>query len=779
MSLKQQDKVPKMLIRHLKGRISSVRLTAATIAAVLGVLAAALISVAFYSANSMDRNVIQRQQALIDNTISTRLSQSLSELRSVAWWDEMVVKSRGDQIDTDWLDIEVGVFVTESYKHDRLVILDEDNHAVYGFGDDKRLSAEEQALYAKAVAPLAAQIRGGPNASPRIRDKSLTDEMRESSKITERSYGRGAAALISVGGKPMLASVMAITPSIDMSLNSKRPRLLVSLIALNRPVIAELGKSILIPNLTLDARASKAGASTALVTDDAKSLGVLNWTPEFPGRALISDILPFILLILAATGVSMLILVRRLFASTTKLIERQRDAQYLANHDALTGLPNRRLLETELFRRSGNVQGESSRLACAVIDLDRFKDINDTLGHSAGDALITAVGNRLSATLRPTDFVARLGGDEFAILRDCHELGDSEDLSSAVAHVFAEPFPILGHQIETGASVGVAVSGFDRAVENLMREADIALYEAKAKEKGTSVRFVPAMATKIEQRRSLEVDLKVAVANRALSMHYQPIVDAHTGAVESVEALVRWTCPKHGNVPPDVFVAIAEETGMMAELGKFVIEQAIEDSKRWPNITTAINISPAQLRSASIVQDLLKPTRTHNVLPSQITIEITESLLMSNDKRTIRTLNILKDHGFAIALDDFGTGYSSLAYIRDFPFDKLKIDRSFVTGQDLSARSIDIIKAVVNFGRILGREVVAEGIETEQEMQAMQNAGVTHLQGYLFSKPLPAAHIEALIAASGRLTAARTVDRATIDASKIDRSFATKLRNIA
>jgi EAL domain-containing protein (putative c-di-GMP-specific phosphodiesterase class I) len=262
-------------------------------------------------------------------------------------------------------------------------------------------------------------------------------------------------------------------------------------------------------------------------------------------------------------------------------------------------------------------------------------------------------------------------------------------------------------------------------------------------------------------------------------MHYQPIVDAHTGAVESVEALVRWTCPKHGAVPPDVFVAIAEETGLMADLGKFVIEQAVEDSTRWPHIKTAINISPAQLRSSSIVQDLLKPTRAHNVLPSQIIIEITESMLLSNDVRTIRTLNILKDHGFSIALDDFGTGYSSLAYIRDFPFDKLKIDRSFVTGQGLSERSIDIIKAVVNFGRILGREVVAEGIETEQEMQAMQSAGVTHLQGYLFSKPLPAAHIEALIATSGRLTAARTIDRAPAEVSKIDRSFATKLRNIA
>jgi EAL domain-containing protein (putative c-di-GMP-specific phosphodiesterase class I) len=306
------------------------------------------------------------------------------------------------------------------------------------------------------------------------------------------------------------------------------------------------------------------------------------------------------------------------------------------------------------------------------------------------------------------------------------------------------------------------------------------LYEAKAKQKGSTVRFAPTMASKIEQRRTLEVDLKVAIANRALTMAYQPIVDAKSGTISSVEALVRWNCTKHGSVPPDVFVAIAEETGMMADLGRFVIEQSIEDSKRWPHISTAVNISPAQLRSASIVQDLMGPARRHNVSPVNITLEITESVLLSNDLRTLRTLNILKENGFSLALDDFGTGYSSLAYVRDFPFDKLKIDRSFVTGQQDKGRSLDIVKAVVNFGLILGREVVAEGIETKQEMQAMQAAGVTHLQGYLFSKPISAAHLEALIATSGRLTAASPETAADdADSSTVDLSLAAKLRRIA
>jgi diguanylate cyclase (GGDEF)-like protein len=749
------------------------------ISAILGLLAVLLISVTLYSSNRMDGTTIERHQALINNALSVKLEQSLSELRSVAWWDDMVIKSRSDGLDKEWLDIEVGVFVTTSYNHDRILILDEDNLPVYGFGDDKRLTEAQQTEYSQAMQPLVAQIRGGKNVSPRISDNRLLMEQRENSKITDRLYGRGAAALIAVKGKPVLASVMAITPSIDMKLNAARPRLLVSMIDVTPEVLAALGKSVLIKDLTPAGKApAKAGVMT-LESDSAVPLGRLEWTPEKPGQQLTWSVLPLILAVLAAIIWSLRVLFLRLFSSAKLLQSREEQAQHLANHDALTSLPNRRYLERELFKRSGRFRQDSIRLACAIIDLDRFKDINDTLGHAAGDALITQVAKSLEKELRPNDFVARLGGDEFAVLRECGMIGDVEDLSKSIASIFAAPFPVMGHQLEASASVGISVSALDRTVEDLMREADIALYEAKAKQKGSTVRFAPAMASKIEQRRALEVDLKSAIANGGLSMAYQPIINAATGMVTSVEALVRWHCPKHGMVPPDVFVAIAEETGMMADLGRFVIQQAISDSRAWPNVTTAINISPAQLRSASIVNDLMQPAREAGVSPTKIGLEITETVLMANDLRTMRTLNILKDHGFSLALDDFGSGYSSLAYVRDFPFDKLKIDRSFVKGQNDTGRSLDIVKAVVNFGRILGREVVAEGIETEQEMQAMQAAGVTHLQGFLFSKPLTAPHIEALIATGGRLTATRIPGDAQEEPSSAVGSLPKTLRQVA
>ncbi len=748
------------------------------ITAILGFLAAVLVGVTFYAANSMDTVAVTRQRALIDNALTLKLEQSLSQLRSVAWWDEMVLKSRALSFEAEWLDAEIGVFLTTSYHFDRILVIDEADQPVYGFANDTRLTEAQMKAFTSAITPLVGQVRGDKTVSPRITDNRLLTGQREDSKITTRSYGRGAAALIQVAGKPVLASVMAITPSIDMSLNSDRPHLLVSLTDVTPEVLMDVGHSALIKDLGQVKGAQAKNASLAFKSDDGAALGTLEWSAEEPGQKLINAILPLIILVLLAMVWSLRVLFVRLITAAQQLSAREQEAQQLANHDNLTGLPNRRYLERELFRRTGRATAGKSRLACAIIDLDRFKDINDTLGHAAGDTLIRAVANSLKHELRADDFIARLGGDEFAILRECEVLGDADELANAVSSVFAIPFPVNGHQLETSASVGIAVSSMDRVVEDLMREADIALYEAKAKKKGSTTWFAPAMATKIEQRRMLEVDLRAAIANHGLTMAYQPIVDATTGMITSVEALVRWNCQKHGIITPDVFIPIAEETGMMADLGRFVIQQAIKDSAAWPGVNTAINISPAQLRSASIVSDLMTPIRAEGISPMGITLEITESVLMANDQRTLRTLNILKENGFSLALDDFGTGYSSLAYVRDFPFDKLKIDRSFVKDQQDKGRSLDIVKAVVNFGRILGREVVAEGVETEQEMQAMQAAGVTHLQGFLFSKPLTAPHIEALIATGGRLTAARIAEMDVAGVPALVQHATPKLRQV-
>lgn len=724
------------------------------------VVAAIVIVTTLYSGRLMDRVSLQNQQELVDNSFSNRLKQGLSELRGVAWWDDVVTKTATGAVDTEWLNVEVGGYMVESNKHSRIIIVDEANSPIYSYGEKGALKPSHIKQHLADLKPIIEQARGGPNVSPRLGAKAPPGELYEWTD-DGRKHSRGFGGLATIDGKPAIAMAMLITPSDETAKVSPVRRLVLSVIDVTPELIASFGRQTMITDLGFQQPLALKGGSLALKADTGTSHSIANigWTPKRPGTEMVRRLLPMIVVALLIAGVLMVVLMRKLLSSTASLASREREAQHLANHDALTGLPNRRKLELELFMRAGRANSSPTRLAVAVVDLDRFKDINDTLGHHAGDDLIRSVGERLRQNLRADDFIARLGGDEFAILRECKELADADQLSSTIASAFATPFAVTGHQIEANASVGMAIAGYERAIEDLVREADIALYEAKDRGRGCTVRFAPAMAKRIEERRSLEIDLKIAIANKALTMHYQPIVEAATGIVSSVEALVRWQCPKHGNVGPDIFVPIAEETGMMADLGRFVIEQAIEDSKRWPQLSTAINISPAQLRSSSILHDLIEPTKRHGVSPKNITIEITESVLMANDQRTLRTLNILKDSGFSIALDDFGSGYSSLAYVRDFPFDRLKIDRSFVTGLDDTSRSVEIVKAVVNFGKILGRDVVAEGIETEQEMQAMQAAGVTHLQGYLFSRPLSAAHVEAMVNVTGRLTASRTTER--------------------
>lgn len=752
-------------INNLRHGLPVMQRLIAPISALLAGLAALLLILLFYSANSMNQSASEGQRALINNALSLRLVQSLSELRSVAWWDEMVIKSRKSGFDIDWLDVEVGVFVTTSYKHDRILILDAQNRPVYGFGADERLDRTTQEQLAELVQPLATQIRGGKNISPRITDASFTDDLAEDSTLTDRRYGRGAAAILSNKGRPVFAAAMEITPSLSKELVSKRPHILISVTDLNAAVLKDIGRSILISDLAYGTQGKLAADTFPIRSDDGKAMGVLNWTPQQPGNSLISDLLPPILIVLIATMISIGALFKRLLGSTHELAKREVEAQYLANHDALTGLPNRRRLAARLEELRKEHDAKRTSISVACIDLDRFKDINDTLGHQAGDELIKAVARRIESCTLPGDMIARLGGDELAVIRLHKHVNEGERLANMIIGSFEAPFTVLGHEIETKASLGITSATLDRPFDDIMREADIALYEAKAMGRGRAAHFVTPMAAKLEKRHSIEIDLRRAIANRELTLNYQPIIEAATGRISSVEALVRWHSETHGHVSPEIFVGIAEETGMMAGLGHFIIEQAMEDSRRWPHLTTAINISPAQLRSSTILGELVSATKRFGVFPQMITIEITETLLMANDARTLRLLNQLKEHGFSLALDDFGTGYSSLAYIRDFPFDRLKIDRRFIKGVDQDPQALAIVEGVVNFGRILGHEIIAEGIETEQEMQAMQRAGCTHLQGFVFSRPLSADHIEALSATSSRLAAKR------------ERSALTKIKN--
>jgi len=422
---------------------------------------------------------------------------------------------------------------------------------------------------------------------------------------------------------------------------------------------------------------------------------------------------------------------------------------YMAHHDALTDLPNRILFHERLAELLGQVKRHGESLAVHCLDLDHFKGVNDTLGHPIGDELLKAVARRLATCLRDSDMVARLGGDEFAVvqfpLRSPHE---ANALASTLIEVVSRPYEVHGHEFVVGASIGIALAPADGAAPDvLLRNADMALYRAKAEGRGTAHFFEPEMDRRIQARRMLELDLRKAFANGEFELFYQPLINLNSDAVSGFEALLRWRHPERGMIAPAEFIPLAEEIGLIVPLGEWVLRKACTEAMSWPaELKVAVNLSPAQFRSRGVVKAVLTALAYSRLAASRLELEITESVLLGETEANLATLHQLREIGVRISMDDFGTGYSSLSYLRCFPFDKIKIDRSFV--KELSERPdcVAIIRAVAGLGMSLGIATTAEGVETEEQLERVRVEGCTEVQGYLFSAPRPATELGALLA---------------------------------
>ena len=440
-------------------------------------------------------------------------------------------------------------------------------------------------------------------------------------------------------------------------------------------------------------------------------------------------------------------------ATHEDVTERQRSEEriaHMARHDALTDLPNRVLLLEQLNHEIKRVKrGECLAVLC--LDLDQFKSVNDALGHHIGDELLKLVGERLRGCTRELDIVARMGGDEFAIIMtQMDQAADAATLSKRIRDSVIRPYQVEGHQIVTDISIGISVAPMD-AVESdeLLRNADMALYDAKADGRGTFRFFEPEMNTRMKVRRELEMDLRKALASEQFQLYYQPLVVLETNEVNGFEALLRWNHPARGLVSPVDFIPIAEETGLIVPLGEWVLKAACAEAVNWPeHIKVAVNLSPAQLNSRNLVSMVTAALHESGMPARKLQLEITESVLLQNTFTTLATLHELRKMGVQIALDDFGTGYSSLSYLRSFPFDKIKIDRSFI--QDLSngAEPLAIVNAVAGLAKCLNMTSTAEGVETQQQMEVLQAIGCTEMQGYLFSHARPANEIRQFFAQS-------------------------------
>jgi diguanylate cyclase (GGDEF)-like protein len=416
---------------------------------------------------------------------------------------------------------------------------------------------------------------------------------------------------------------------------------------------------------------------------------------------------------------------------------------HMALHDALTNLPNRLFFHEQMENRLAHLSRDQ-KFAVLYLDLDRFKSVNDTLGHPSGDKLLRQVAERMSGCLREGDSIARLGGDEFAILQGgVKQPDDAIALAARLIEIAGIPFDLDGHEVAIGASIGIAIAPTDAAdADQLLKNADMALYRAKADGRGTYRFFESKMDALLQARRALELDLRKALVNGEFELYYQPLVNLASQEISSFEALIRWNHPERGLVAPLEFIPLAEETGLIVPIGEWVLRQACAEAVKWPgHITVAVNLSPSQFKMRNLSRMVMSALAQSGLPAQRLELEITESVLLIESEATLETLHQLRNLGIRISMDDFGTGYSSLSYLRSFPFDKIKIDRSFVHDLASKADSKAIIRAVTGLGTSLGITTTGEGVETEEELEYLRREGCTEAQGYFFSKPKPAREV--------------------------------------
>ncbi|MET3891662.1 diguanylate cyclase (GGDEF)-like protein [Bosea sp. OAE506] len=488
-------------------------------------------------------------------------------------------------------------------------------------------------------------------------------------------------------------------------------------------------------------------ARRAIPAPDGSVRAWLSWTPDRPGDAMLRQF------VWALAGVGVLFggifafVVHRLRAAAHQIAIRESQIQRLAGQDELSLLPNRRTFDLRLDQELAHLSRSGKGLAVMLIDLDRFKAVNDTYGHTAGDELIRQVAQRLMRLVRSGDTVARIGGDEFGIIQThgnfpagCAALGER------ILEALTEPFIIMGVATTIGCSIGIALAPDATDREALLRLADTALYQSKNGGRNRYSFFEAQMNRTLALKRMVEEDLRHAIENDELVLHYQPQVSIDGATIVGVEALVRWNHPEHGMVPPAEFIGIAEERGLIVPLSEWVLRQACKEAKRWDGIRLAVNVSPIQFRHKDFVANVIRALDETGFDPARLELELTEGVVVDDADAAEAAMMDLRAHGVGLALDDFGTGYSSLIYLRRFAFDKIKIDRSFLEYMETTGESAILVHSIAHLGRALGLRVCAEGVETAEQHRFLQAIGCHELQGFLFSKGVPAAEIDALLA---------------------------------
>jgi diguanylate cyclase (GGDEF)-like protein len=703
-------------------------------------------------AREIDGIALSRQRDTIEHALQQRGLSLARELRVQTVWNEGYEKARAS--DTAWLHQFYGVYLSELLGYDRVYVISGDDKPVYGYVPADAKTSHSFAEIAPNAMDLVRALRQ-PDAMPAGYDVVTTDFGLGNGR---RGQDRGVTDVRSIGGQPAIVVVTTIVPDhAPPEPIASKPPIMVAVQYIDQDYIKRIGHNFGFRDLRwLNGKAPPSNDTELVKALDGSTVGTLAWHSNRPGIEFIRRVAPGLglaLLLLTALTYLLILWGNR---QAKRLVQSEEHATIAARTDPLTQLPNRVALHEMLGEMLSEAKANGTTLGVLLVDIDQLKEINDAFGHSVGDIVLVTTARRLRAFGAPNAFVARPDGDSFVMAVPGLQPDTANELATDIVTAVAEPVDLPGgtHVFVT-ASIGYAVSPRDGDTnDELLRRVELAVDRAKADGAEHAVAFDPLMDQEVSYRRTLENALRTAVADGTIDVAYQPLMDPSGSTVLGVEALARWTDKELGTISPEIFIPLAEETGLIQSIGELVLRRAVEDGKAWPGVNVAVNVSASQIHHGDVVDVVRDVLRDSRFPAERLEIEITESVLLADEKRANEQMRGLQALGVKLALDDFGTGYSSLQYLRRFGFDKLKIDRSFIDGAGAPQDSSVILASIIRLGQDLNLTITAEGVETEEQHRWLQASGCHQLQGYLFSRPLTAEQMTKFVAARSPKSAA-------------------------
>lgn len=698
------------------------------------VIGALLVYFVFWSAYEVDDAGLSRQTQRIARAIEAERDHLPREQKGVAIWTEALTAVRSD--DLPWLDKFLAGWTHAYFGHDLTYVLTPDDAVLYAANGDTRIDTASFSVLAPEAVPMVKELRGLEAAGYALEPPDVSD-------------------FVIIDGRPAL---MSATPIVSDTLETRTTAaspVLITAVWLDTAFERQFSRDYFAEEGHFTVEVAKSGSASYPITNRAgRIIAFFEWTPYQAGTELLQRTLPALAGYLVVIAILLGALLYRLWRASSALEERRLEAERSARLDSLTDLPNRLAFESQLQSQLDSDIATLSPHAVLMLDLDRFKQVNDTLGHQAGDELIRLVADRLRTLVAPDEVLSRLGGDEFALLVRRRE-GDVRALADTIIETVARPFRIQHTEAFVGVSIGIVMLNPElRDRREITRRADIALYEAKSGGRNRFAIYREEMNDHVQNRHRMEAELREALKRTdQLWVAFQPLFARDSGRFAGAEALVRWRHPTLGNVSPADFVAVAESSGLIEQLGAFVLARSCELGARWPGHKIAVNISPVQLRNPSFPLTLFELLARTGMQAHNLELEITEGILLDDESSATTAIRAFREAGIKIALDDFGTGYSSLNYLKRYPVDRIKIDRSFIHQLTATSASNAIVQAMVTLAHALGIEVTAEGVETVEQHRLLGLMGCDSFQGYLLSPPLSAHRLEQLFSSPAQSAA--------------------------